>query len=333
MNHKQKALHLGLMFAAISLTAIGCEKGHVTSPTPQASSQNAERGPAGKQLPEEDVLGKYQFAHKVGGVNRPLTAKVPRNLVYNGLRVTVTKGTISDAPPPAKMQRPGADHVYAYLDVSISNQRESTTFSGISPGLFKLQLGEDAFGSPLSENWLLELKPRATEKVTLVFAVPKETTWDRAALVISQAQEEPETLSLHGPVPPLRTPTAFVLPARKEIQSGDFVCKLTAVTSDVEHEQKRVPKGQRYLTIAGALVYQGMLMSANFAGDRQFRLLVGQEPAEAVSYPITNLIPKTSKAFDAVYLIPVGTKAVEFRLGDKDDVAAKVLLELKAAQP
>jgi hypothetical protein len=74
-------------------------------------------------------------------------------------------------------------------------------------------------------------------------------------------------------------------------------------------------------------------MSAGFAGDRQFRLLVGREPAEAVSYPIENLIPKTSKAFEAVYLIPVGTKAVEFRLGDKDDAAAKMLLELRAAHP
>jgi hypothetical protein len=284
-------------------------------------------------LPEEDALGKYQFAHKAGAVDRPLTVELPRKLVYNGLRVTVTKGTITDVAPPDKKRRPDADHVYAYLDQSIHNQQESTTFSGISPGLFKLQLGEDVFGSPLSENWLLELKPRATEKITLVFAVPKDTTWDHAALVVSQGKEEPETLALHGPVPPLRKPTAFDLPPQKEIRSGDFVCKLTAVTSDVEHGQKRVPKGQRYLKIAGALVYQGNLMSASFAGDRQFRLLIGQEPAEAVSYPLENLIPKTSKAFEAVYLIPVGTRSVEFRLGDKDDAAAKVLLQLKAAKP
>jgi hypothetical protein len=343
MNHKQTAIQVGCWLAVLCLGAVGCGTGNKPSTTQQASPPRTTAGqsvegasgkqPTNSRQPIEDALGKHQFPHKTDAVNRPLEAPLPRQAAYNALRVNLTKGTITDVAPPGQKRRAGADHVYAYLDVSIHNSRESTTLFGLSPALFKLQLGEDEFGSPLTEDWSLELKPRATEKVTLVYAVPKDMTWERAALVISQAKEEPETLALHGPVPAPRSPTALALPAQKEIQSGDFVCKLASASLDVEHEQRRVAKGKRFLKLTGSLVYQGKNVSINFFGDRQLHLLVAGQPAEAVSNPIESLVPKAPKTFEAVYLIPAGTKAVDFRLGDKEDAASKVALDLAAIEP
>src|SRR5581483_9593175 len=149
MNYKQAAQQLGWLFTALSLVTVGCGKGSEPVPTQPAKSSLAASGtvgeepagalPASSRTPEEDTLGKHQFRHKGGMINRPLTAALPRKACYTGLCFTVTKGTISDVPPPAKQRRADAGHIYAYLDVTLQNQTESRTYSGISPDLFKLQ--------------------------------------------------------------------------------------------------------------------------------------------------------------------------------------------------
>jgi hypothetical protein len=343
MNRKLTAQQLGWLFTALALAAVGCGQGGGPVPTQPARPPGDAAGPAreeparipsaGSRTPEEETLGEHQFPHKGGTVNRPLTAARPRQACYTGLRFTVTKGTISDGPPPTKQRRADADQVYAYLDVSLQNRTDSTTYVNIPPGLFKLRLGEDEFGSPLTDDWLLDLRPRATERVTLAFAVPRDTTWERAALVISQEKEEPETLALTGPAPAPRSPVAMTLPAQRELKTRDFACQLTAVALDVEHGRKRAPKGQWYLKLTGTLVTERVDGFAAFFGDRQLRIVAAGSPAEAVAAPSENLAPNTPKAFEAVYLIPAGTRAVEFRVGDQDATAAQVLLELKAAQP
>jgi hypothetical protein len=328
MTRKAMRRNLGWFVVLLFFLPISCKKPGEPPPKNQEKGE-ARKEPAGSQSVEEDVLGKYQFRHKTGTVKRPLTAALPRKAFYKGLSFTVTRGTISDEPPPGKKRRAGAEHVYAYLDVSMQNRTKSSSYSGISPDLLKLSLGGEEFGSPLTENWLLELKPQVTEKVTLVFGVPRDTTWERAVLVISQAKEEPEKLALTGPAPAPRYPLSLKLPAQREVKAGELVCKLKSVTLDVEHEQKRVAEGKRYLKLAGSLEYRGPLMSTGFSGDRQLRLFVAGEQAEAVSYPLENLTPKTPKAFEAVYLIPAGTQTAEFRVEWKEGETAKVHLELK----
>ena len=338
MYLNQLASRFHYVLSSLLLLAAGCQLGDPTpanrkvgetasAPETSLSNPAVPQNVADKKVQppaEERPPGEREFAHPTGAGARPLTAVLPRSARYGGLRFTVTKGTITDQPPTSLRRRAGAEQAYACLDVSIHNELDSTTFSGLSPGLVKLQLVDGAFGSPLTDDWLLELTPRATEAVTLVYAVPKDRRWEGAVMVVSQEQEEPETLVLDGPVPAQRYPEAITLPKTTALTAGDFACQLTAVTLDVEHQHKRAPQGQRYLKFDVRLTYEGKTLSAGFQGDRQFRLRAVGAPARAVAYPLENLAPNMPVDSEAVYLIPAGTKEIELQFGDNDETAKRV---------
>jgi hypothetical protein len=289
-----------------------------------------ETGPPADANPARD-----RHTQRAGAGDRSLTAPLPRGVVYEGLRFTVTRGTISDMGPAGKKGTAGAQ-AYAHLDVTIHNELNATTVYGVSSGLVNLELGDGRVASPVSD-WTLELKPRATQEAELVYTVPATATWQRARLTICERDKEPAVLTLDGSASGPQYPVRLAVPEKAEARDGEVDYKVLSAALDVEYEPhgqpQRVPAGKRCLKLSLRVTYNGRQLSYGFFGESRVRLHAGDETLAPANNVAENLAPKSPQQLSFVFLVPASLSRAELQLGAPKDQGAQVVQISLAPRP
>jgi hypothetical protein len=285
--------------------------------------------------PEDKNDGKHLLAHKTGKVNHLLEAPLPRKIVYRGLRFTVSKGTLSDLPPSGERPDAGAGLAYCYLDLSIHNELDSTIFHTIDSNLLKMELGDGTPATQVSE-WSVELKPKGTERATLVYSVPAHASWKGAKLLAAEAEKEPAILSLDGPVATSPYSVSLPVPAHPEATVAPLTYKVLSAALDVEFERQRSARDCRFLILTMRVVYDGPQLTQSFFGDQHFHLLVDGAPEKPVNNIAQNLTPKSATQFTVAFSVPATLGAAELQLDavqGENAKPAKIPISLAAIHP
>jgi hypothetical protein len=264
-------------------------------------------------------------------INRPLAGSLPRKARYAGLEISVTSATISNENPSGRGEprRYSSDHVWAYLDLAINNTY--TRPVNLYQGDIRLKLSDGVSYDEVS-GFADGFDAQATKSEKLIFAVPINSTWDGASLVVAQSGKEPAVLPLTGPASAAPFPVKLTAGGKATAQQIDY--QVLVATLDLDALGERADLGQRFLILTLRMTNHNPAPGGTDIGSNSFRLLVDGVAVAPVDAPIENLAPQSALDRSVSFTLPASAKQVVLQVGDVTSGAtATIPISLKAATP
>ena len=301
-----------LLIALLASALTACGK---TSPSPAASqptavSQAVEQINETLPIVEENPVANPS-SKEIAPFSLPLEAELPRGVRYASMNWSVTQATIDNTVISLFDSDKRTDK-YRAARITLRITNPLSRYASIDSNIVRLRLGDAKLYKP-DDSRPLDL-PEGNEETEskLVFRVPADTTWQGAALVITEAHKEPAELPLEGPAPKPAFPAALPGGAAASAQKADY--SIIEAALDLDHRGKRIAEGKRFLAITMRVTYNGKVNLA--VSKDNFRLLIDDAPMAPIDSMMEVVAANSSKDGKVVFEIPVSATSVTLQVGE-----------------
>lgn len=248
----------------------------------------------------------------VAPMNRALEGTLPRQTTYAGLQFNVTGATISNQVPHPFGDSPeySRDQAYAYLDVTVSNPTFDSIY--VDSGLAQLRLSDRVYKE--DGGWADIADAQSTKEARWVFAVPFDSTWTRAELILAQPGKEPAKLPLEGSVPAPEYPIRLSPGGQATAQEVTY--QILSAVLDLDAVGNRADVGKRFLKLQMRFTNNSPFAGGFALAPNDFRLIVDGSPLAPIEAPIEVLAAQSVLEGEVIFDTPASASEVALQVGE-----------------